>query len=209
MALRHSVKAAVVAAMLAGSLDALTARADIYVWTDAAGVTNVSNLPPPEGSERVSVTRAAPRDAAQDAAAREAARQAEGRALDERVRQLEAVAEQARRDAAQAIAAAQPRYAPVPAAPPPVVVVVAPSPPPPAYPQPAGPCDYGWGNCTWGFWPGFYLPGLVVIDDGRDRRRNRPHDRPAPNDRPWQVGHFTAPPAVHPYPFPKPVHWRK
>ncbi len=199
------------AAILAGSLDALIARADIYVWTDAAGVTNVSNLPPPEGSRRVSVTRAAPRDAAQEAASREAARHAEMRALDERMRQAEADAELARREAALALAAAQPRYAPPPApAAPPVVVVLTPSPPPaPAYPTSVGPCDYAWGNCAWGFWPGFYSPGLVVVGNDRHRHHHRPHHRSTHHDRPWHVGHFTAPPAVHPYPFPKPIHWRK
>ena len=209
MAMRREWKAAVLAAILAGSLDALTARADIYVWTDAAGVTNVSNLPPPEGSGRVSVTRAAPRDAAQEAAWREAARQAEMRALDDRLRQAEADAEQARREAAQALAAAQPRYAPAPA-PQPIVVVVAPSPPPaPAYAPPMGPCDYAWGSCAWGFWPGLFSPGLVVVSDDRHRPHHRPHHRPAHHERPWHAGAITVPPPVHPFPFPKPVHWRK
>ena len=212
MAMRRGLKAAVLAAILAGSLGALTARADVYVWTDAAGVTNVSNLPPPEGSRRVSVTRTAPRDAAQEAASREAARQAEMRALDERMRQLEADAEQARREAAQALAAAQPRHAPAPAAPP-VVVVVAPSAQAPAYAPPMGPCDYTWGNCGWGSWPGFFSPGLVVVSDDRRRSHHhshhRPHHRPAHHERPWHAGAITVPPPVHPFPFPKPVHWRK
>ena len=43
------------------------AHADMYVWTDKAGVTNISNVPPPEGMRLVSVTRAAPKDPAQEA----------------------------------------------------------------------------------------------------------------------------------------------
>jgi hypothetical protein len=47
-------------AMLAASLGAPTALADVYVWTDDAGVKHVSNLPPPEGVRGVSVTRSRP-----------------------------------------------------------------------------------------------------------------------------------------------------
>ena len=205
--MRRNVEAAVLTAILAGTVHASAARADIFVWTDAAGVTNVSNLPPPEGSRSVSVTRSKPMDAAQEAALREAAHQAELRALNERLRQTEAQAEQARRDAAQAIAtASQLQQAAAPAAPAaPVVVVVAPSAPAPSPPAPPGPCDYAWAGCGWGFWPGFFSPGVVLVDEHRHRRHHRPvypgHSRNVPP--------FTAPPAVYPYPSPKPVHWRK
>ena len=211
MATRHHLKAAVLLAVLAASLDAVTTRADIYVWTDAAGVTQVSNLPPPAGSLGVSVTRSSPRDAAQEAAAREAARLAEVRALDDRVRQLEAEAEQARREAALAIAVAQPRYIPA-AASPPVVVVVASTPPPaPAY-GPTGFCDVAWGNCAWGAWPGFHSPGFVVVGSAGRHRPHHPGHHPHPNahvPRPWHAAPFTMPEPVHPFPFPKPAHWRK
>jgi hypothetical protein len=126
------------------------------------------------------------------------------------VQQLEVQADHARREATQAIAAAAQRLAtPAPAAPP-YVIVVAQPPPAPAQPPPMGPCDYAWGNCGWGLWPGFYSPGYVVVNEGRHHHRH-PH-RPAHHHAPLRdPGYFTAPPAVHPYPFPtpKPTSWRK
>ena len=123
--------AAVMVTIVAGMLYPLSVHADMYVWTDKAGVTNISNLPPPEGMRIVSVTHSAPKDPAQEAAFREAARQAEMRALNERVQQLQAAVEQARREPPAPIVVQQ-----APAPPPaPYIVVVSP-PPAPAYPQP-------------------------------------------------------------------------
>lgn len=191
MAMRREWKAAVLAAILAGSLDALTARADIYVWTDAAGVTNVSNLPPPEGVRTSNVTRAAPKDPAREAALREAARESEMRALNERVQQLQAEVEQSRRETPPPAAFVSPppmHHAPAPAAP--YVIVV--SPPPPAYPQPLSGCDYSWGNCGFGFWPGLYPTSVVVLRDRHVRHHHHPHHhhhRPVHLGRhdPWSV----------------------
>ena len=201
MRLRYGPHALLVGAMLAASSLAPVARADIYVWIDASGVTHVSNLPPPEGTRDVSVTRASPRDAAQEAAAREAARLADVRALDERIRALEAEAEQARREATRGVEAALPL--PAPPAPTPVVIVVAPpSPPAPAYAA-AAPCDLGWGSCGWNPWQGFYVPGVVVLREGRPH----PPRQPLHAHRPPHGGPFPAPVLVRP--VPKPVHWRK
>jgi hypothetical protein len=163
---------------IAGTMYPLSAFADMYVWTDKAGVTNVSNLPPPEGTRIQSVTYAAPKDAAQEAAFREAMRQAEMRALNERVQQLQAAVEQARRDPpAPTIVVAQ---APAPPPPAPQVIVVSP-PPAPVYPQPvAAGCDFSWPyNCGFGFWPGFY-PTTVVVRDSHFRHHRHPihHARP-------------------------------
>ena len=150
------------------------ARADVYTWVDGSGVTNVSNLPPPEGIRVSNVTRAAPKDPAREAALREAARESEMRALDERVRQLQAEVEQSRREnpPPQAFSSPPPmHHAPAPAAP--YVIVV--SPPPPTYPQPSGGCDYAWGNCGFGFWPGFYPTSVVVPRDRHFRHHRHPH----------------------------------
>jgi hypothetical protein len=167
----------------------------MYVWTDRAGVMNISNLPPPDGARMVSVTRAVPRDAAQEAALREAARQAEMRALSERVQQLEAEVQEARRDPPAPVVA-QPAYAP--AAPAPYIVVVSQPPAPaPTYPQPVAGCDDAWGNCGLGFWPGLYhgyYPTSVVVV--RDRHwRHAQHlgtHRPQPRH---PGGRTIAPPA--------------
>ena len=88
--------------IVAGMLYPPLARGDIYTWVDGAGVTNVSNLPPPEGVRTSNVARAAPNDPAREAALREAARESEMRALNERVQQLQAEVEQSRREIATA-----------------------------------------------------------------------------------------------------------
>jgi hypothetical protein len=137
------------------------AQADIYTWTDKAGVINVSNLPPPESARVTKVTRAAPRDAAREAAAVEAARQAEVRALADRVHQLQGELEQSRRDTPPPVAFVAPQ---MPYAPAPTYIVNVVSPPAPAYAAPAGGCGYGFGwDCGFGFWPGFYTSSPVVI----------------------------------------------
>ena len=167
------------------------ARADVYTWVDAAGVTNVSNLPPPEGVRTSMVTRAAPKDPAREAAFREAARESELRALNERVQQLQAAVEQSRRETPPPAAFVSPppvHYAPAPAVP--QVIVV--SPPPPAYPQPSSGCDYSWGNCGFGFWPGFYPTSVVVLRNRHFRHDHHPvhlgrhHPSPVGTGKPWR-----------------------
>jgi hypothetical protein len=178
----------VLIAIVAGAACPLPTRADVYTWTDKAGVTNISNLPPPEGVRTVSVTRAAPKDPAREAAFREAAREAEMRALNERVQQLQAEIEQARREPAPAPVVPQSQHAPAP--PVPYVIVV--SPPAPTYPQQVAGCDYAWGNCGLGFWPGFYPPSVVVVRDRPFR-----HHRPIHHGNARPIGGLGIPPAVH------------
>jgi Domain of unknown function (DUF4124) len=178
--------------IVAGMLYPPSVRADVYTWVDAGGVTNVSNLPPPESVRTSSVTRAAPKDPAREAALREAAREAEMRALNERVQQLQAEVEQSRREAQQLVSTPPIQYAPAPAAP--YVIVV--SPPPPASPQPSSGCDYSWGNswgnCGFGFWPGFYPSSVVVLRDRHFRHHHHPihfgrHDpSPVRPGKPWR-----------------------
>lgn len=171
-----------------GALCAAGARADIYTWVDANGVTHVSNVAPPAEARRLRVVRSAPRDPAGEAAQREA----EVRALNARMQQLEADMERARGEAAQAAAAAVPavQYVPV-QQPQPVVVVVAP--PAPSAPEvPAG-CASPFASC-FGFWPGYY-PGVVFV---RDRFSHKPrHDwrHPAPHHgRGFDRGPIAPPP---------------
>ena len=176
--------------IVAGMLYPPLARADIYTWVDGAGVTNVSNLPPPEGVRTSTVTRAPPNDPAREAARREAARESEMRALNERVQQLQAEVEQSRRETPPPGFFVPPpmHYAPAPA--PPYVIVV--SAPPPAYPQPSNGCDYSWGNCGFGFWPGFYPTSVVGLRDRHFRHHQHPfrvgrHDSsPVRTGKPWR-----------------------
>jgi hypothetical protein len=195
------IHAAVALTIVTGMLPAMSAQADMYVWTDKAGVTNVSNLPPPEGTRLQRVTYAAPKDAAQEAAFREAARQAEIRALNERVQELQAAVEQARREPPPPTIVVTQAPAPPPA---PQVIVV--SPPAPAYPQPvAAGCDFSWPyNCGFGFWPGFY-PATVVLGDNHFRHRH--HHRPGHQARPRHS--LRTPPGIFPIvPVPRQGHWR-
>ena len=162
-----------VVAVLAGTLGIACAHADIYTWVDRNGVTNVSNLPPPEGVRLTNVSHAPPRDAAREAAAREASQQAELRILNERLAQLQDQIEQARRE-------------PPVAYPPPPMLVVAPqapasyivnvlSAPAPSYPQGPAACDYSFGDCGFGVWPGYYYaPGVFPIRAGKNNRRFGP-----------------------------------
>lgn len=179
------VHAVMLVTIVAGTLYPLSARADMYVWIDKAGVTNVSNLSPPDGVRIVSVTRAVPKDPAQDAALREAAREAELRALNDRVQQLQAEVEQVRRDPPPTIVVPQPQPSPPPPAP---YVVVVSAPAAPAW-QPGAGCDYAWGNCGFGVWPGFYPASIVVVRDRHFR-----HHRPGHHAQPWHFGGFNAPP---------------
>jgi hypothetical protein len=147
----------------------MPAHADIYTWVDRKGVTNVSNLPPPEDARITSVSRTTPKDAAREAAARDASRQAELRVLNERLRELQEQLEQVRREP------------PISYLPPPPMTVAAPAPyivnvitaPAPSY-APAGGCDYSFGDCGFGAWPGYYYPPTVFIarsGSGRGFRR--------------------------------------
>jgi hypothetical protein len=57
------------------------------------------------------------------------------------------------------------------------------SPPPatvpvPVYAQPLIGCDYSWGNCGLGFWPGFYPANVVVVRDSHFRRDRFRDDHP-------------------------------
>ena len=158
-----------VLALLAGALGFPCARADVYVWVDASGATNVSNLPPPEEARVTRVIKSVPRTAAEEEAARDATRRAELQVLSDRVARLQNELEQSRRDAAWMPAAYAPPpvvYAPPPQYPswsPPVVSYVA-----EAAPSPGFSCDYPWGNCGgigFGGWP--YGTSFVVVDGGK------------------------------------------
>jgi len=167
----------VLPAVLASVLGVAPAHADIYTWVDASGVTNVSNLPPPEGVQVTKILHGLPPEAAaREDAARDAARQAEAQALAERVRQLE-----------DEIAARQ--------APPPVVYASPPAPPmlqpviqyivePPssqvayvtAPTQGYSGCDPSWAGCALSWFPGFYPASVLVVPGFRPGHPGRPHN---------------------------------
>jgi hypothetical protein len=154
---------------LALAAAAAAAHADIYTWVDKKGVTNVSNLPPPDDAKVTNVLRTQPKDAAREAAAREAARQAEVRALAERVQQLQSDVEQARREPPPVLA-----YAPPPppyAASPTLNIVNVVQPAQPSYAPAYGGCDYSFGDCGFGVWPGFvYYGGTFAGGRGKGFR---------------------------------------
>ena len=162
-----------------GMLIPAAVDADVFTWVDASGVTNVSNLPPPDGVKSLNVVRSAPKDPAREAQLREAAREAEVRALNERVQQLQADVVRSRQEPAYVAPPVQ--YVAQPA---PVVIVVQPPAPAPVYAEPAAGCSWGWGNCGFGFWPGFYPSGVVVLND-RHSRHDHPHRpmHPHPHSR--------------------------
>jgi len=181
-------------ALLAG-VPGLPAHADVYKWVDESGRMNVSNLPPPEGAQIVSVAPTIPKTAAQVEADREAARRAEILALSDRVSRLQEELEQSRRQPPSMGYAAPPMgYMPPPA---------------PQYSNwapPAAPyyddapaqmsMDCGWPyNCGGGLgsWGGWGYPPAVVVIGGNDFRRGNPHrgDRPGhprPPGRPRPMG---------------------
>jgi len=175
---------------LAGALP--LAHADIYTWTDDKGRVNISNVEPPEGARVTSVLRenkalTAANEAAREAA-REALREAEVRALAERVRQLQAEVELARRPAPPPVAAPTPVFVPYGGdfAPPPVqyinIVNATPS-----GGGTGGGCYSGWPDCTFGWYPGGFYPVSVVFP--RERHFRRDHPVPTPHFRgpvaPW------------------------
>ena len=164
--------------LVAGVFGVPVAQAEIYTWVDAKGVTNVSNLPPPDGVKVTKIQPALPPEiAAREDAAREAARKAQADALATRVRDLET----------QLAYSAPPDYRP-PAPPPVIQYIVAPQPAPmqltvetgsPAY---GGGYDYGcnpsWAGCAL-WWPGFYPASVVVVSTPRLRPAHPIHGRPS------------------------------
>lgn len=164
---------------LAAGLLALPAHAEIYTWIDASGVTNVTNLPPPEGAKVTKVQPALPPDiVAREDAARETARKAEAEALAKRVRELEDVLSRS----------PPPDYRP-PAAPPAVQYIVEPQPAPmqltvetapPAYDSSYGygGCNPSWAGCALSWWPGLYPASVIVVNTPRARPTRPTHGGP-------------------------------
>ncbi len=179
--------------MMLGTFAAPLAHAEIYTWIDASGVTNVSNLPPPDGAKVTKVQHAPPPEiVAREDAAREAARRAETQALAERVRQLEDEARQM----------PPPDYRPV-MAPPPVIQYIVQAPQPPmqqtvevtqpgygGYGYGGYGCDPSWFGC---WWPGFYPASVIVVGTPN-----------VPNKRPIHHGQNVTGPRLPP-PFGPPL----
>ncbi len=153
---------------VAWTLVAGTALADIYTWTDAAGMVNVSNVAPPEGVKITKITQdSPPRPAPVIDPAAEAARQAEVQALAARVRQLEYEAQ-----------------LPMRQMPPPVdyAAVAPPFPMQPSYPMQyveappqaaANDCDPTWTQCgPW--WGAPFFPATVIVVRAPGFRRPPP-----------------------------------
>jgi hypothetical protein len=186
---RVSLAAVAGSLMLAGALGGATARADVYVWVDVAGKTNVSNLAPPEEARVTKVIHSVPRTAAQEEAAREAARRAEIQALNDRVARLQEDLEQQRREAAWVPAAYPPPPTIVYALPPVPHVDYAPA---PSYVADVAPptfaCDYPWNNCGFGGlgWP--YAPTVIVTDGGKHFHRSGPGHVTRPTAPPRWTG---------------------
>lgn len=148
--------------MAIGLLVPAVVHAEIYTWIDAVGVTNVSNLQPPEGVKVTKIQPALPPEiAAREESAREAARKAEAETLAKRVRELE------REVAARSV---PPDYRPP--APPVVQYIVEPQPAPmqvtveaasPAYAGAYAGCNPSWASCALSWWPGFYPASVIVV----------------------------------------------
>jgi hypothetical protein len=180
-----------VLAALAGMFGVQPAWADVYVWTDASGRMNVSNLSPPDGAHVTRVIPSPPKSEAREEAAREAARRAEIQALNDRVARLSDQLEQSRREAA--VPVAYPVPSPVAYPPPPVSQYATWAPPPVQYvvdtsPQTPIGCGYAWNDCgaAWGAWSWPYFTNVVVVRD-----KNFRHVRPG-------LGHGTRPMAPQP-----------
>ena len=183
------------------------ARADIYTWTDANGVVNVSNIAPPPNTRvsNVTVEHAVPPSPPSDGA-REAARQAEFMAMADRIRQLENDAQ------------SMPRAALPPPVPPMIAPVYIPMPypypmpvPTPAVmpyaePPPVATCDPLTFGCP------YLVPTTVIVTSIVPRRSpytTKPPGGPVvwPHGNvaalgPWAPGvspHFSGAPA-HPHP---------
>lgn len=147
--------------VLAGTFGLQLAHADIYMWVDASGTINVSNLPPPDGVSVTKVTHeSAPPTPPRDEAARAAANEAEVQALEERVGQLENELERARRQPAPPLV-----YSAVPAPP---IAPYATDLAPPVVPYsfdfaPTAGCDATVIDCGPGWAPGFYPAAVFVL----------------------------------------------
>jgi len=183
-------------ALLAGALGLPCAHADVYKWVDESGRMNVSNLPPPEGAQILSVAATIPKTAAQIEADREAARRAEILALNDRVSRLQEELDQSRRQAPPMGYGAPPAMAYMP---PPGPQFSSWAPPPAPYyddtpAQVTMSCEWPY-NCGggWGNWNSWGYPPTVVVIGGNDFRRGNPHrgDRPVhprPPGRPRPMG---------------------
>lgn len=179
-------------AMLASMLGASPVHADIYTWVDGSGVTNVSNLPPPEGVQVTKTLHAPPPEiVAREDAARDAARAADAQALAERVRQLE-----------DEIAARQaPPPMVYPSLPPPMIqpviqYIVEPPSSQVAYvtspTQSYSGCDPSWANCALSWFPGFYPASVFVVPGFRPVHPVRPMHPPGRPFGPPMAPNFTA-----------------
>jgi uncharacterized protein DUF4124 len=161
---------ATIASALAFAIGPPLACADVYTWTDAKGVLNVSNLAPPDDArvEKVvhDVARAVvPPPAPVPVPVPDPLAQAEVQTLAMRVRQLEYEVDLARRQAPAPF-----EYASLP--PPPVMQYSAEPPLQPYYG-----CDPSWFGCS-GFAFGGYPAGVVVLTAPNVRRHNpfrKPH----------------------------------
>jgi len=142
--------------MLAATLGALPAHADVYTWTDASGRLNVSNVAPPEG---VHVSRVVHEDPPKVTPSAAAARAAEVRALTDRVAELQDEVERARAPAAPPPVP----YRVVAAPPPPVQVAVNVMAPPAQYSAPPAPAAPDCDPLVFGCPPFVYPVGVVVL----------------------------------------------
>lgn len=161
--------AATMAAAVAFTIGPPLACADVYTWTDAKGVVNVSNLAPPDDVriDKVvhDVARAVvPPPAPPPMPVADPLAQAEVQTLAMRVRQLEYEVDFARRQA-------------------PAPFEYSSFPPPPMMQYPAEPplqpnygCDPSWFGCS-GFGFGGYPAGVVVLA-APNFRRHFPIRRP-------------------------------
>lgn len=158
--------ALIVALGLAAGAD--VARADVYTWTDAKGVINVSNLTPPDGARVEKVVHdvapaVVPPPAPAPVPTIDPLAQAEVQTLAMRVRQLEYEADVARRQAPPMV-----EYVPVPM---PTTMQYGIEPPL----QASYGCDPSWIGCGgWAF--GGYPAGVVVLA-APNFRRPFPHRR--------------------------------
>jgi hypothetical protein len=146
------------------------AFADIYTWTDAAGMVNVSNIAPPEGVKISKITQdSPPRPAPAIDPAADAARQAEVQALAARVRQLEYEAQYSARQMPTpadyaAVAPPFPMQQPYP-------MQYVDGPPQVA----ASDCDPTWAQCGGGGWWGApFFPATVIVVRAPGFRRPPP-----------------------------------
>jgi len=149
-------------------------QADIYTWVDASGVTNVSNLAPPDGAKITKVQPALPPEiAAREDAAREAARRAEADAAAARIRDLENLLAHS----------TPPDYRPT-AAQPVIQYIVEPQPAPMQLTVQTPPatsyggydsgCNPSWAGCALAWWP------VVVVGTTGLRSVHPIHGRPNP-----------------------------